>query len=108
MRLSKAKAIKICKEIWNEIGKKPKFDAFPEKYTKEFEYDCPLCEWVYQGGRAKIGEGQLVDDRIWCFSRYRHICPLIRQYGQSCRQLGFDGNGSSPRFLNAVKGLVSK
>ena len=96
MRLTKAKAIAECQELWNEIKLsglvKQEFleTEEGEKWKKKaYESDCPLCQYArwHGGGSCRC-------------------CPLMIQYGKACYGLGYDDFGRCPkRWFKAVAGL---
>lgn len=100
MRITEAEAKRSVKEIWGGLSpgeKKP--------VGTKYAYDCPLCEWVVEGGWG-FETGQTVDVELRC-TAFQRICPLIKKYGKSCVQLGYgeDTKSGSQAFIDAVMGL---
>ncbi len=92
--LTKKKAISECKELWKEIDESGlSKDAFLDTpagkkwMDKEYESDCPLCEYAY-------------DPIKKCPQ-----CPLVKQYGQICFGLGFYGADRNSSFFKAIREL---
>lgn len=94
MKLTEGKAIRECKELWAEIEKSGKskkefLDTLEGKKWegKKYDSECPLCEY---------GRNQLND----CPK-----CPLVIQFRKDCFGLGYDIDGCSPEWFQAVRGL---
>ncbi len=98
MILTKKKAIAECKKLWEEIAafglsknaflKTEKGKVWREK---EYDADCPLCEYDTQ--KRIPGD-------------YCSQCPLMRKYNQSCRDLGCKEHSiPSQEWLDAIRGL---
>lgn len=105
MKLTKREAIRECKRLWKEIeesglSKREFFTTREGSYwrTKGYRADCPLCEYTLQRGlhrKEELG-------RTLCES----YCPLCKQYGDHCLDLGFKGHDKhEPRFIEAIMKL---
>ena len=111
MELTEKKAIQLCKEMWEQVelsgmGQDDWLKLHPE--LEYGQYGCPLCQWV-QLGEEGWNIGQKVDNSLWCRDSQR-VCPLIRQFGKSCVQLGykerlFDAALPTAGFYKAIKEL---
>jgi hypothetical protein len=94
--LTKMKAIRECKKLWEEIAKlglsKDAFfqtEAGKKWRTKGYWINCPLCEYT-----ASLT------------SRGCQPCPLTIQFGKDCYQLGFhEGRMCEPRWFEAIRKL---
>ncbi len=91
--MNKRKAISECKKLWKEIDEsglsKDEFLDTPagKKWRdKNYHSDCPLCEYAYEINIC-------------------HRCPLVKQYGRGCFDLGFGLFGRNPGFFDAIRGL---
>ena len=98
-RMSRAIAIKECKELWAEIKEsglcKYSFihsGAGDKWREKNYIGHCPLCEYAEYGKE---------------YSEDCHRCPLVIQYGENCSQLGFAGfhKSTTDAWFAAVEGL---
>lgn len=94
MKLTEKKAIKLCKELWEEVKasglSKENFLRTEAglKWLGKYQNDCPLCEYGEQFGDA-------------CLS-----CPLETKYDQDCYELGFsEVSLPSDSWMEAVRGL---
>ena len=90
MRLKKAQAIKECKELWKRIketGWSKRVVIF-RYYPHMLDYRsyCPLCEWAHQ--------------YKGCI-----MCPLVKQFGETCTALGYDSIYSTKEWFNTIKEL---
>ncbi len=100
MTITRRESIRECKRLWKEIEKsgldKYGFLHSPagEKWwCKEYDHDCPLCEYV-------LGQGYNGETRR-CVTH----CPLHQQYGKGCALLRYDFTPADPQFFEAIKGL---
>ena len=91
--MTKREAIRQCQKLWDEIEKSGlSKDAFLNSpagkkwLAEDYLNNCPLCEY----------SEEVCSD-----------CPLVRQYGKRCWELGFhiSSGRHSPSFYKAVRGL---
>ena len=91
--MTRKEAVRECKLLWEEIEEsglsKLNFLASPagvKWFDKEYQDNCPLCNYVA--------------DKIGC-----DMCPLVKQYGKRCGELGYGSNPPDPEFFETVRNL---
>lgn len=97
--LTKRKAIKECKELWEEIekgGYKSKDDFLnsdegEDWLCRNYQNNCPLCEYA----------GMIDRNDEDCRSK----CPLVLQYKKDCVLLGWSDYSFTKKWLDAIKNL---
>jgi hypothetical protein len=95
----KREAIRECKRLWRAIensGEKSKYDFLYSKegkiwLDKNLKWDCPLCNFSNIKQR---------DDKN-CLNN----CPLVKQYGLDCCELGWNDDRFTPEWLEKIYGL---
>jgi hypothetical protein len=113
-KMTQNEAIDACKEMWaaikySQMSKKEFLrSSHGNKYREaDWEYDCPLCDWVSKGNRYKVSHKR---SSLWCeeYDRSRR-CPLVRQFHKTCVELGFDTSycaGPQPKeFFEVIENL---
>jgi len=96
-------AIKDCKHLWSRIeasnsNKQDYLMNHPASKFYNYYCTCPLCEWTSDDEYEFHLEFTNCPDTV-------RVCPLIKQYGKDCFQLGYSSHFTNPFWLDKIKNL---
>jgi len=108
MKLTKQKAIKETKKLWDrikelEMSKREFLRTFEgQDWSQRYRYACPCCEFARRD-EDNLEESFQKNWRDTCAVEGR-VCPLVEQYGKNCYELGFEDENLA-RFFAVVESL---